>query len=218
MEIMVLAPFADRQTYWEELGFELGNDPKKLEDSYNNLNIAILHAPKFHPALKKAAGIRKNLGVKTLFNALGPLVNPVQPLMQMTGTFSLELAKIYQHVLKNERTSYKVVYGMNGYDELTLTDTTRVFSHEGDSIREAKNYATRILKSEELLGGESVHDAAGILRSVANGKGTEAQNIVVSANVAEALNCYDSSVNVQEAFTESMSFIQSGQTAKHFNL
>ncbi len=202
----------------EALGFNLNNDAKDLEKSFKEKNLAILHAPLFHPALKKAAAIRRNLGIKTLFNALGPLVNPAQPKFQMTGTFSLELAKIYQHVLKNERTAYSVMYGMNGYDELTLTDTTRVFGHEGDSIREAKNYGTRTLTQDELLGGEGIEDAAKIVRNVTSGKGTEGQNIVLAANVAEALRIYDGSVNTIDAFKEAMAFIKSGQTAKHFNL
>lgn len=202
----------------EELGFNLTNDPIQLEKEFKEKNIAFLHAPLFHPTLKKVGHIRKNLGVRTLFNVMGPLVNPSQPAYQLTGTFSLELARMYQHVLKNQRTGYRVVFGLDGYDELTLTDETRILSEDNDFIRNASSYQTNSIRPEELSGGESIQQAALIVREIVNGRGTKAQNDVIAANTAEAMLCYNKNLNPKEAFKEAHEFLKSAQTAKHFKL
>lgn len=202
----------------EELGFNLTNDPLLLEKEFNQKNIAFLHAPLFHPTLKKVGQIRKNLGVRTLFNVMGPLVNPSQPAYQLTGTFSLELARMYQHVLKNQRSGYRVVYGLDGYDELTLTDETRILSEDNDFIRNAKSYKTNSIQPDELSGGQSIQHAAAIVKDIINGNGSKAQNDVISANVTEAMLCFNKNLNPIEAFNEAQLFIKSGQTAKHFQL
>jgi anthranilate phosphoribosyltransferase len=202
----------------EELGFTFSANSSELNKSYKEQNIAFLHAPLFHPTMKKVAPIRKKLGIRTLFNAMGPLVNPVQPAYQMTGTFSLELAKMYQHVLKDKRKGYKVVYGLDGYDELTLTDQTRVLSQKSDYIRNSNSFEVESLSQDSLFGGSNIHEAAELVRNISKGSGTAEQTTVVAANVAESLLCFDDSINLGEAFQESKDFILSGQTAKHFKL
>lgn len=202
----------------EELGFNLTNDPLLLEKEFKQKNIAFLHAPLFHPTLKKVGQIRKNLGVRTLFNVMGPLVNPSQPAYQLTGTFSLELARMYQHVLKNQRSGYRVVYGLDGYDELTLTDETRILSEDNDYIRNAKSYQTKAIDPNDLCGGKNIQQAAVIVRDIIRGKGSAAQNDVIAANTAEALLCFNKNLNAKEAFEEAKAFLTSGQTAKHFQM
>ncbi|MCB0546012.1 MAG: anthranilate phosphoribosyltransferase, partial [Phaeodactylibacter sp.] len=78
------------------LGYEFTNDQEQLKRQLDRSNICFLHAPLFHPAMKEVVPVRKQLGVKTFFNMLGPLVNPAQPSHQLFGTFSLELARMYQ--------------------------------------------------------------------------------------------------------------------------
>ncbi len=201
----------------EELGFQLTNDPKELAHSFYQKNIALLHAPLFHPTLKKVAGIRKNLGVRTLFNVMGPLVNPAQPAYQLTGTFSLELAMAYQHVLKNQRKSYRIVYGLDGYDEMTLTNETRVLSNNNDYVRNANSFGMEPLKPFELNGGTTIKEAAKIVRCITKGEGSKAQNRVIAANVSEVISMKNG-LDTKEAFGEALAFIESGQTSKHFNL
>lgn len=201
---------------FEALGFDLSADNKKLESDLKNRNIAILHAPHFHPTLKKVATIRKQLGFKTLFNAVGPLVNPCQPYYQVTGTFSISLAQLYQHVLRDHRTSFKVIHGMDGYDELTLTHQTRVLCQKAEKTQNAAAFGTTPIESESLKNATSVALAAQLVRNICNGKGTVAQNSVVAANVATAIHCRDQTIQLPEAFEEAISFIQSGATGKHF--
>ena len=197
----------------EALGIEFTNDNKTLEKNLEQKNICFLHAPLFHPAMKKVAPIRRNLGIRSVFNSLGPLVNPAQPNYQLTGTYSLELAKIYQHILQGDRTDFTVAYGMDGYDEITLTDDTRLLSRERDEILNANSLSIEKVKQSALLSGNSIHHAAKILKDILNGKGTKEQNEVVAANVASALKLYHPSTAILDLFNESISFIQSGQSS-----
>ncbi|MFT6503652.1 MAG: anthranilate phosphoribosyltransferase [Crocinitomicaceae bacterium] len=202
----------------EELGFVFSSKNEDLTNALSKQNICFLHAPLFHPTMKKVAPIRKALGVRTIFNALGPLVNPAQPAYQLTGTYNLELARIYQHVLKNERNDFRVVYGMDGYDEITLTDNTRYIGKYSDEIVNAESFGQSKLKQADLFAGNTTQDAAKLLTSVLKGNGTNAQNAVVAANVASALQILHPNENLPNSFNEALSFIKSGQGSKHFKL
>lgn len=202
----------------EELGFTFKSTNADLEADLESLNICFLHAPLFHPTLAKAATTRKNLGVRTIFNALGPLVNPVQPKYQLTGTFSMDLAKIYQHILRPCRANYKVVFGLNGYDEISLTDSTKILGPNDEQVRIANDFQLEVINETEISGGKTLKESAEIVVEILRGSGTYSQTNVVAANVTEALLCFDSSLNALETFYEIQSFIRSGQPAKHFKL
>lgn len=201
----------------EAIGFRFENKSNKLQKALDEKNICFLHAPLFHPTLKKAAKVRADLGVRTIFNCLGPLVNPAQPKYQLTGTYSLDLAKTYQHVLKNERNDYRVVYGMDGYDEITLTNSTRVLGKYNDQIVDAKTFGAITITAKGIHGGNTVTEAAKILLNILKGNGTDAQNASVSANVAMGLQLYSPHEKLLSLYNESLQFIKSGQAAKHFN-
>ncbi|PWL30589.1 MAG: anthranilate phosphoribosyltransferase [Fluviicola sp. XM-24bin1] len=202
----------------ESLGFRFTTDNKEFEADLRQNNICFLHAPLFHPTLKKVAPVRKQLGVRTIFNSLGPLVNPVQPSFQLTGTYSLELAKMYQHVLRQNRKAFSVVYAMDGYDEITLTDATRLLANNNDSIVSAASFGKNTVNPDHLKSGGTIDKAAEILTAIANGNGTEAQTNVVAANVATAIQTIQSGTTLKDAFDEAQQFIRSGQTAKHFKI
>ncbi len=202
----------------EALGFEFTTNEKKFEEHLKNTNFCFLHAPNFHPTLKKVSEIRKNLGVRTIFNSLGPLVNPCQPKFQMTGTYSLELAKIYQHVLRDVRTNFKVIHSLDGYDEFTMTDATRILGVNSDQTRTSNDYLEQAIIPSTLLGGNTIQESAIIVKNILAGKGSRDQNTVIAGNVAEALHCFDDSIIKLEAYQEANQFILSGQAAKHFNL
>ena len=93
----------------EQLGYKLSNDPEKLKKEMGKANICFLHAPLFHPALKAVGGIRKNLGVRTFFNMLGPLVNPATPKYQLIGVYNLEMARLYTYMLQKTESSSAVL-------------------------------------------------------------------------------------------------------------
>jgi anthranilate phosphoribosyltransferase len=151
-----------------------------------------------------------------LFNSLGPIVNPTQPGYQLTGTYSLELAKMYQHILNKKRVNYNVVFGMDGYDELTLTNTTRLLGKYNDRILSSDSFNTKTIQPNEILAGLSVQSAASIIQQILSGKGSQAQNQVIAANVATALSLFDTETELPDLFNESIAFILSGQGSKHF--
>lgn len=202
----------------ESLGFRFTTDSRELSEDLKQNNICFLHAPLFHPTLKKVAPVRKQLGVRTIFNSLGPLVNPVQPSFQLTGTYSLELAKMYQHVLRPNRRAFSVVYAMDGYDEITLTDAARLLENNNDYIISAASFGEKFVNPDYLKSGGTIDKAAEILVSISNGNGSEEQTNVVAANVATAIQTIEPDTTLKDAFEEAQQFIQSGQTAKHFNL
>lgn len=195
----------------EELGVIFTQDEGELQRQLDKRNICFLHAPLFHPTMKKVAPIRRSLGVRTIFNNLGPLVNPAQPKFQLTGTYSLELARVYQHLLRNERTNYRVLYGMDGFDELSLTDDTRVLGAKSENVFNAATFNCSPILLPSIKGGRTVYDAACTLISILNGNGSEAQNSVVAANTAVALQLYHPTTQIKELYTEALQFIQTGK-------
>lgn len=197
----------------EELGIVFTHDEGELQRQLDQQNICFLHAPLFHPTMKKVAPIRKNLGVRTIFNNLGPLINPAQPNFQLTGTYSLELARMYQHILRNERTNYRVVFGMDGFDEVSLTDDTRALGNETDTVLNASSFGTLPLELSSISGGRTIHESAKIMRSILEGKGTNAQTSVVAANTALALQLYHPTSDLRELYTEALHFITTGKAA-----
>ena len=197
----------------EELGVKLKVTDEELQRSLDKHNICFLHAPNYHPVLKKVAPIRANLGIRTIFNGLGPLVNPVQPNYQLTGTYSLELARLYQHILRNERSNFNVVYGFDGFDELSLTENTRTLGKHSDRILNAKSIGTAALDVESLQ-VKSREAAKQVLLEVLSGKASDAHLAAVAANVALARETMEEVGSIQELFTDSMEFIRSGKSIK----
>mgnify|MGYP001181426859 CR=1 FL=1 len=199
-----------------ELGVEFTNDSKRLNEQLNENNVCFLHAPLFHPVMKKVAPLRKNLGIPTFFNIMGPLVNPVQPAFQLTGVFSMGVARVYQHTLRKSRKNYGVIYGLDGYDEITLTGDARVFSKHSDEIINAERLGIERIDPKAIHGGRNPKEAAEILKSILSGKGTIPQHQVVAINCAKAINLMDSTP-LEEAFKESIEHIKSGRAIQILN-
>src|SRR5210317_386114 len=110
----------------EYLGIKFSNNFDFLRKSIEKCGICILHAPLFHPAMKHVAPIRKELGLKTFFNILGPLVNPSFPKNQIVGVYSLELARLYSYLFQKTKKNYAIIHSLDGYDEISLTGATKI--------------------------------------------------------------------------------------------
>ena len=184
----------------ESLGVVFTTDHSVIETQIKEANITFLHAPLFHPAMKTVGPIRKELGIKTFFNMLGPLVNPAQPKVQMSGVFSLELARMYHYILQNDKVNYSIIYGLDGFDEITLTDKVKIIQNNGERILEASDFKLPKVNFEALFGGNTVEEATLIFNKIINGKGTEDQNNVVLVNAAMAIQTYHQHLDFQEAF------------------
>ena len=186
----------------EYLGYRFSNDESRLKKQIEAANICFLHAPLFHPAMKAVGPIRKELGVKTFFNMLGPLVNPSQPENQLVGVFNLEVARIYSYLLENTTMNYGIVFSTDGYDEISLTSGFKLFSRNNERFIRPEDLGMSRLQQSDIFGGDTVDSAAEIFVSILDGKGTEAQNNVVLCNAAIALQIIDDTKTFEEAFNE----------------
>lgn len=183
----------------EHLGMRFQTDPQLIEQQLKETNLCFLHAPLFHPAMKSVAPVRKQLGVKTFFNMLGPLVNPASPTVQLVGVFNLELARLYHYLFQAEEMQFSIIHGHNGFDEVSLTDTCRIISNDEELDIEPSYFSYDYLKEEQLKGGDTVASSAQLFMHILNAKGTEAQNSVVIANSALAIKTYFPKLSIQEA-------------------
>lgn len=201
----------------ESLGYSFTNNKDTLQKQLDTANICFMHAPLFHPALKAVAPLRKALGIATFFNSIGPLVNPAHPTHQLTGTYSLELARQYQHALRNERKEFTVLHGMDGFDELTFIGVTRILGQQRDELL-GNNPLNENIALSEISGGDSVEASAKILTNLLSGKGTKQQNIVLAGNIALALQTFSPEKKFENAFTEAHEAILSGRAINHLKM
>ncbi|TDT39599.1 anthranilate phosphoribosyltransferase [Maribacter spongiicola] len=171
----------------EFLGIKFSNDAGFLEKCIDEAGICVLHAPLFHPAMKNVAPIRKDLGVKTFFNMLGPMVNPAFPKNQMVGVFNLELARMYGYLYQKTDKNFTVLHALDGYDEISLTGSTKTISNHTESMLKPSDFGVNQIKQTDIVGGDSIDTSAQIFLNVLQGRGTEPQNNVVCANAGIAI-------------------------------
>ena len=171
----------------EVLGYQFKDNSEGLKKDLDRANICFLHAPLFHPALKTVAPLRKQLGLKTFFNLLGPLVNPVQPDHSLIGVANLEIARVYQYLLQKQDKNFMLVHALDGYDEISLTGDSKVFTKNGEQILSAQELGFSNIAPESIHGGDSKEAAAELFKKILEGGGTDEQNAVVLANAALAL-------------------------------
>jgi anthranilate phosphoribosyltransferase len=195
----------------EQLGYKFSNDNSKLKKEIEAANICFLHAPLFHPALKSVGPIRKNLAMRTFFNMLGPMANPANPTYQLVGVYSLEMARIYNYLLQQTEKAFTIIHSLDGYDEISLTNDTKVITNEGERIMTPEQLGKRMVSAEDISGGNSVDEAAKIFITILKGEGTWAQNAVVLANAAMALHCTGNFKNYDEAYNAAVESLESGK-------
>jgi anthranilate phosphoribosyltransferase len=193
------------------LGYQFTNDADVLRRQLDQANICFLHAPLFHPALKAVVPVRKQLGMKTFFNMLGPLVNPVQPTHQLFGTFSLELSRLYHYIMQNSGRQYTIVFALDGYDEISLTGAAKVHNSRGEQMLYPNNFGFQSLLPTSLYGGEDAQDARAIFLNVLNNEATPAQQAVVCANAGLAIHTLCPEKSLLDCVAEARASIASGR-------
>ena len=194
----------------EFLGIKFSNKADFLTKSIEEAGICVLHAPLFHPAMKNVAPIRRELGVKTFFNMLGPMVNPAFPKNQMVGVFNLELARMYGYLYQNTDKKFTILHALDGYDEISLTGNTKTISNNSEGMLKPVDFGVRTVNQSEIVGGESIEASAQIFLDVLNGRGTEAQNNVVCANAGIAIATVKS-ITPKEGFEQAKESLLSGK-------
>ena len=184
----------------EHLGYAFTNNPAVLKQQLDAYNVCFLHAPLFHPAMKSVAPIRKQLGLKTFFNILGPLVNPSNPQSQFIGVSDLQTARKYHYLLQDTATHYKVVHCLEGYDEISLTGNFQVYSKKTVQIYKPQDMGLSLVAPKDIFGGRDVSEATAIFKKIISAAGTPAQNRVVLANAAFAIMTLDAEINFEKAY------------------
>jgi anthranilate phosphoribosyltransferase len=194
----------------EQLGYKFKNDTSLLKKEVAEANICFLHAPMFHPALKTVGPIRKNLAMRTFFNMLGPMVNPSHPRFQLVGVFSLEMARIYNYLLQQTERPFTIIHSLDGYDEISLTNDTKVITNQGERIMTPEQLGKRMVEPKDIQGGSTVEESAKIFLQIIKGEGSWAQNAVVLANAAMSLYCTGNYKSYEDAYGASVESLESG--------
>jgi anthranilate phosphoribosyltransferase len=200
----------------EHFGYKFTNDLDALKRSLDRANICFMHAPLFHPAMKNVAPIRKDLGVKTFFNMLGPMVNPAFPSRQLVGVFSLELARQYGYLYQNTTKDFLILHSLDGFDEVSLTGPIKIFYNGGEKIINPSDLGLPLLKYDDIKGGQSVDESAKIFMAILEGKGTQSQNDAVIANAAMALFTTDQKGGLKHAVLTAKEALVSGKALQTF--
>ena len=195
----------------EQLGYKFSSDNAKLQREVTEANICFMHAPLFHPALKTVAPIRKNYGLRTFFNMLGPMVNPASPEYQLVGVYNLEMARIYNYLLQQGNKPFTIIHGLDGYDEISLTNDTKVITNRGEFLYTPEQLGKRTVEQQDLYGGNTTEEAANLFRKIIMGEGTWAQNAVVLANAAMALHCTGSYNSYNDAYEAAVESLEGGK-------
>ena len=198
----------------EALGVTLELPPERIGACIDEIGIGFLFAPAFHPAMRHAIGPRKEMGIRTVFNVLGPLVSPASATAQVMGVFDGALTKTLASVLANLGTKRAfVVHGLDGLDELSTIGVTRVSEARDGKIKTTdylpEDFGLTRSSHEELAGGTPKKNAA-ILRLILSGEANDAQSNIVALNAAAAICAGGACEKIRDSLPIAQESLQSG--------
>lgn len=199
-------------TVLEHLGVKFTNDESYLKQKLETAGICYMHAPLFHPAMKYVAPIRKELGMKTFFNILGPLLNPAKVQKQFSGVYNLSVFDLYAQLFGRTSAKFAIIYDLAGYDEVSLTNDFQISSHtnKDKSIISPKSLGFDLQQQSDIYGGGTIEESAEILLNVLNNKATAAQTNVVLANAGFALSIAKE-ISIEEGIAQAKESLLSGK-------
>ncbi len=200
----------------EQHGVRFTQDTGQLRRSMDACGIAYLHAPLFNPALKVVAPVRKNLGVRSFFNMLGPLVNPALPTYQLLGVYSLPLLRLYSYTYQESGTRFAVVHSLDGYDEISLTADFKVVMPGKEKLYTPEMLGFSRCNEDELDGGSTPQSAARIFDAVLQNTATPAQQQCVVANAAFAIQVICPGKTITDCLAEARESLISGRAFTTF--
>lgn len=200
----------------EEHGIKFTNNIDQLRRSMDSCRIAYLHAPLFNPALKAVAPVRKNLGVRSFFNMLGPLVNPILPAYQLLGVYNLPLLRLYNYAYQESGTQFAVVHSLDGYDEISLTADFKVAMQNKEKLYTPEMLGFARATEDDLSGGNSTKEAALIFDNILKNVASEAQTNCVIANAAFAIQVMCPEKKIEICLNEARESLVSGRAFETF--
>ncbi len=201
----------------ETLGYKFSSDEAKLKNEIEVTGICYLHAPIFNPAMKNVAPVRKDLGVKTFINMLGPMINPTFPKNQIVGVYSLELARLYTYLYQKTDKNFIILHSLDGYDEISLTSDFKLIARDFEVILKPDSFGLGVAKYEDLASGATVQESTDMFLKILQGNGTKVQNDVIVANSAVALKCLKPQVSYSDLVAEARESLVSGKALKVLN-
>ena len=191
----------------EALGVKIDAAPARMAQILKDINICFLFAQKYHPAMRFVGSVRKEIGIRTLFNVLGPLANPAGASMQLFGVYSEELVEPLAHVLHNLGCKRAMtIYGMDSIDEISLSADTKVCEFKGDEFK------TYTIKPEDLVGGEPAVNAQ-IARDILEGAEGPKTDVVL-LNAGAAIYLASDGITMKEGIEKAREIIKSGAAKK----
>jgi anthranilate phosphoribosyltransferase len=204
-------------TVLEYLGVKFTNDPDYLRKKIDTAGICYLHAPLFHPAMKHVGPVRKDLGMKTFFNMLGPMLNPAKVKKQLTGVYDIKVFELFEQVFRKTDGRFGIVFDLAVYDEISLTGDFLFSSHfpsaDGGELFSPSAFGFESINPEDIYGGDTLEDSAEIMLSVLENRATKAQTRVVLANAALALGVARN-ITIEEGLAQASESLKSGKALK----
>ncbi len=204
----------------EELGVNINLSPEESLDVFDEANICFLFAQKYHQAMKHVANVRSNLGVKTIFNILGPLTNPAHAKNQVLGVYSEELVEPLAKVLVNLGIkSAMVVYGQDGLDEISISDKTTVCEVRDSKITKyeisPEDYGIPLAEKSDIVGGDASFNAEITLGILKGKKGPKRDAVLM--NSAAGLYVAGKAKSMEEGIKIAEDVIDSGKALEQLD-
>jgi anthranilate phosphoribosyltransferase len=201
----------------EALGVKIDIAPAKSAQLLKDIDICFLFAQKYHTAMRFVGGVRKEMGIRTMFNVLGPLANPAGASMQLLGVYSAELVEPLAHVLRNLGVKRAmVVYGTDSIDEISLSAPTKVCEFRGDDFKSyeitPEQFGLIRCKKEELVGGDPKENAQIAIDILNDTKGPKLDAVLLNAGAAIYLA--SDNITMDEAINKARVIIESGAAKK----
>ncbi|MBQ7350453.1 MAG: anthranilate phosphoribosyltransferase [Bacteroides sp.] len=197
-------------------GVKFTNEQDKLTRSMEGCGMVYMHAPLFNPALKSVAGVRKALQVRTIFNLLGPLVNPCKPAYQLLGVADLPQMRLYTNVFQKLGIGFAVVNNLDGYDEISLTDQFKVMTNRYETIYKPSELGFPLARQEELFGGNSPVEASRIFDYVLQNQATKAQTDCVLINASFAIQAMEPGKSIEDCVAAAKESLESRKALATF--
>lgn len=202
----------------EHLGYRFTKNTDLLKRQIDKSGICFLHAPLFHPSMKEVAPIRKEIGIRTFFNMLGPMVNPSFPKQQLIGVFSLELQRYYKYIYEQEDINYRIVHSLDGYDEISLTSDAKIIGPNEEYHLNPSDFTSQQILSQSIQGGSDISSSARLFMNILDGNGSYEQNKVACINAALAIQCCNPSLSLQESMALATESLESGAARKSLQI
>ncbi len=195
----------------EYLGYNFKQTPKEIKEEMDKNQLCFIHAPHFHSCLRHVAPVRKSLGIKTIFNLLGPLVNPCQPKIQCSGVYNLDVLRQYHYLLQESHEKHSLVHSLDGYDEITLTGKFKLLTSEEELLLQPDDLELSTVYPKDIKGGKTIKESAAIFTKILQGKGSARQNSVVAINSAVAMHCYKPEQSITQHYEYALESLRSGK-------